>query len=710
VVAYSKYNRIRGENTQNTISVTDFRVLISLASFIFITSLSPQAFGQDSLVNYENSQYGFRLSYPSDWNIEENDNEIRFDSPVDSSNGFLNSIDILAYPAYCESLEKVKEQEIADLKKNFLDFKLIDSSKSKLNGLDSIHLVYTYSDTNIGIAKVSESIVTNQKYNYFISYTGKPGNYENDLDVYQNLLKAIDIRFGSPANVASRNLEYADFNASMSFSYPSNWTISNEPTVYDDGSETDFAILYSPCENADEYSDNISFSYNILNQNDSLLPKELLENSISYHKDTIKGFKVINSSEKFDPSFVNKSKTHQFDNSYSLTFSGKLESGQNIMSTELGIIMKDKLYYIQYYASPDRYNDYHPILENIISSITFDENQNSSFSEIDTIDFQRYYSEFPSFSIKYPNDWVTDDKNTAADVRFYAVTGDNPAYVGVTHEFLKSKISLDKYTSKALAGLRNTLPNFKLISNSEDVLFGNDATRLVYTITEDRKTLKLMQIFSIFGDTVYVITFVTNSENYATDLQIAQRMINSFEITGTNAQISGHYSDSISGLDIMLPDEWNGVGNIVVPGFNMSFVYPKEIIDKLKSNSARENVRLDKIAFMGISFFDNQSEDNDSTGEVPFSDYECNGFDSRTSTINNMTGMAISGECNFGQNSMKVSGMIFETQNGQQMMIFYAADPSNYKKYLNEFLVSLKTLKIPNTMPVKNPQYPFQNA
>ena len=64
----------------------------------------------------------------------------------------------------------------------------------------------------------------------------------------------------------------------------------------------------------------------------------------------------------------------------------------------------------------------------------------------------------------------------------------------------------------------------------------------------------------------------------------------------------------------------------------------------------------------------------------------------------------------FGQNSMKVSGIIFETQNGQQIMIFYAADPSNYKKYLNEFLVSLKTLKIPNTVPVKNPQYPFQNA
>ena len=59
---------------------------------------------------------------------------------------------------------------------------------------------------------------------------------------------------------------------------------------------------------------------------------------------------------------------------------------------------------------------------------------------------------------------------------------------------------------------------------------------------------------------------------------------------------------------------------------------------------------------------------------------------------------------------MKVSGFVFETQNGQQIMIFYGADPSNYKKYLSEFLGSLKTLKIPNTVPIDNPQFPFQNA
>ena len=693
------------------IPIGNFWILVAIASFLIITN-SSQVFGQDSLVNYENSQYAVKLSYPSDWDLVENGNEIRFNSAVDNSNGFLNSIVILAYPSYCESLEKLIDQEIEDLKGKLLDFKLIESSTSKLNGLNSVDLMYTYSDTNIGLTKVSESIVTNQKYNYYISYSGKPDNYEIDIETYKNLLKRIDIGFGLPTNSVSGNQRYTDLDSNMSFSYPANWRITNDPMSYDDGSVNHFAVLYSPCEKGDEYSENISFSFSLVNQTESFLPRELLENSISYHRDTIKGFKVINSSEKLDLELVNNSIENQFDNSYSLTFSGKLETGQNIISRELGIITKDRLYYIQYYSSPDRYNKYHPILENIVSSISFDEGfKDSNTYEIDTIKLHTYYSDFPSFNIKYPTDWVTDDNDPDADVRFYAITGDNPASVLIGHEFLTTKLSLDKYTSKSLAELRNVLPNFKLISNSKDVLFGNDATKLVYTITQDKVNLKLLQIFSIFGDTVYVVTYVSNNENYATDLQIAQRMINSFEITGSIIPLSGHFNDTTSGLDIILPKDWIGFGNNLVPGFNLSFAYPQEIIDKLKSNFARGNVGSDKIAFMGIGFYnESQSEDDESSGEFLYSDYECDESDYKVSTINNITGAAISADCNFGQISMKVSGFVFETQNGQQIMIFYGADPSNYKKYLSEFLGSLKTLKIPNTVPIDNPQFPFQNA
>ena len=73
----------------------------------------------------------------------------------------------------------------------------------------------------------------------------------------------------------------------------------------------------------------------------------------------------------------------------------------------------------------------------------------------------------------------------------------------------------------------------------------------------------MLQIFSIFEDTVYIVTYVTDYENYATDLQIGQRMINSFEITGSIISLSGHYSDAISGLDMMLPEDWIGYGNIL---------------------------------------------------------------------------------------------------------------------------------------------------
>lgn len=689
-----------------------FGILIGITSCLLITNYSSQALGQTSLINYENSEYGIKLYYPSDWDIEVNGNEIRLNSAIDNSNGFLNSIIIVAYPSYCESLEKLMEREIEELKGNVLDFKLIESSKSKLDGLDSENLVYTYSDKNIGLTRVSESIVTNQKYNYYISYSAKPDNYETDIDPYKNLLKNMDIGFGLSKNTANGDQRYTNLDSNMSFLYPSNWTISNDPTYYDDGTVNHFAILYSPCEKGDEYSENISFSFSIVNQSDPFLPKELLDNSISYHKDTIKGFKVINSSENLDSGLAYISDKNQLDNSYSLTFSGKLETGQNIISRELGIIMKDKLYYIQYYASPERYDKYHPVLENIISTVTFDEDfKDSNSDEIDAIKFHTFYSDLPSFNIKYPTDWVADDNVIDSDVRFYRITEGDPASVYVAHEFLTTKMSLEKYTSKYISEVKNLLPNFKLISNSEDVLFGNDATKLVYTITQDKIKLKVLQIFSVFGDTVYVVTFIANYETYAIDLQIAQRMIDSFEIKGSIISLSGHFSDAVSGLDIKLPEDWIGLGNNLVTGFNLSFVYPQEIIEKLKSDYARENVRADKIAFMGIGFYnDSQSEDDESTGEFLYSDYDCDKFDYKVSTVNNITGEAVSADCNFDQISMKVSGFVFETQNGQQIMVFYGADPSNYKKYLSEFLDSLKTLKIPNTVPINNPQFPFQNA
>ena len=152
-------------------------------------------------------------------------------------------------------------------------------------------------------------------------------------------------------------------------------------------------------------------------------------------------------------------------------------------------------------------------------------------------------------------------------------------------------------------------------------------------------------------------------------------------------------------------------GNYLAPGFNLSFVYPQEIIDKLKSAYSSENVRSDRIAFMGLGYYDTKEvDDKESLGEFLYSDYVCEEFDYTTSTINNMSGMAVKGDCKFGEISMKVIGFNFETEEGRQIIIFYGADPSTYKKYVGEFLDSLKTLKIPNTVPINDPQIPFQKA
>ena len=46
-------------------------------------------------------------------------------------------------------------------------------------------------------------------------------------------------------------------------------------------------------------------------------------------------------------------------------------------------------------------------------------------------------------------------------------------------------------------------------------------------------------------------------------------------------------------------------------------------------------------------------ENDESIGEFLYSDYVCEDFDYKVATITNMSGMAVSGECNLYQTSMK---------------------------------------------------------
>ncbi|HEY9386263.1 MAG TPA: hypothetical protein VIP70_04440 [Nitrososphaeraceae archaeon] len=74
----------------------------------------------------------------------------------------------------------------------------------------------------------------------------------------------------------------------------------------------------------------------------------------------------------------------------------------------------------------------------------------------------------------------------------------------------------------------NSTEGYHLLDSSTTMLAGLRAYRSIFTNIEG---LKIMQLWTIKEDKVYTITYTAEEENFENDLQTAQRMVDSFQIT-----------------------------------------------------------------------------------------------------------------------------------------------------------------------------------
>jgi serine/threonine-protein kinase len=83
-------------------------------------------------------------------------------------------------------------------------------------------------------------------------------------------------------------------------------------------------------------------------------------------------------------------------------------------------------------------------------------------------------------------------------------------------------MTLEEYTNTQINLLEENL-----LESSTTTLADIPGYRTVFTNIEGLKT---MQIWTVKDDKAYIITYVAQEEDYENDLQIAEKMINSFEI------------------------------------------------------------------------------------------------------------------------------------------------------------------------------------
>ena len=136
----------------------------------------------------------------------------------------------------------------------------------------------------------------------------------------------------------------------------------------------------------------------------------------------------------------------------------------------------------------------------------------------------------PTFGVRiqYPSDWGRLDLSFmqgSADIDFYPLADTSLAKnVKIQVDNLpSSNMTLEEYTNSQINPFEE-----KLLESNTTTLAGMPGYEIVFTSLQGLKT---MQVWTIKNDKAYIITYVAQEEDYEKELQVAQKMIDSFEIT-----------------------------------------------------------------------------------------------------------------------------------------------------------------------------------
>jgi serine/threonine-protein kinase len=158
----------------------------------------------------------------------------------------------------------------------------------------------------------------------------------------------------------------------------------------------------------------------------------------------------------------------------------------------------------------------------------------------------------PIFGIKiqYPDSWSPrvypyNNQGNNTIVGFYSpsktasqlgnisgVSGQFVPYLDI-FVFDSKNMSLDKIMEGRMKRIQNTTD--VVIESKPFTLGGNhEARKLVYsTITGGDEFFKKMQIYTIYNNKVYLITFTAQETLFSNYIPLIEKMINTFEISGT---------------------------------------------------------------------------------------------------------------------------------------------------------------------------------
>ena len=172
--------------------IANCSTIISQASALFDIASPTSSININKFLTYQDSTLGIKIDYPAGWTHELHAGSIvTFLAGLESdSNTYPAGLGIKIQHLKSKniSLNNITKIQIKNLTQNHPDFKLIESTESKIGGNSAHKIVFTATDYKKNERQAMQIWTLKGDKAYLITYKAEPGKYAKYLPIIQKML------------------------------------------------------------------------------------------------------------------------------------------------------------------------------------------------------------------------------------------------------------------------------------------------------------------------------------------------------------------------------------------------------------------------------------------------------------------------------------------------------------------------------------------
>lgn len=159
-----------------------------------------------------------------------------------------------------------------------------------------------------------------------------------------------------------------------------------------------------------------------------------------------------------------------------------------------------------------------------------------SYSQTDEVEWKKHSTS--KFSISYPENWdLQESSNSNSEYLILSSQkeSDNDIFVENVSLLIQQtdkdlNLQLNEFVSSIMSQLEGFLIDFELIENTSFTKNGLTFKRIVYTGLKNEIDTYFTQMFCILNGKIFMLTFVSETDNLELYEKTAEQIMNSFEL------------------------------------------------------------------------------------------------------------------------------------------------------------------------------------